>query len=229
MRETYIRFMAPIMPQSADSLLRIIDKKINEKIDRIHLMISSPGGSVYHGLAIYNFLKGAPVEIYTYNFATVDSIGVVMFCAGDKRYSVPHARFLIHGVQINFQGNQSLDEKGLEEKLSGLKMDYQNIARVISATTRKKPETVENDMNNRITLDPNQAKDYGLVDIIKSELFPSGADINFVYEQGQNIQMQPQIIPQQGIPMRVPQIRHLSKPEVESFTRSENIDVGTNF
>lgn len=229
MRETYIRFMAPVMPQTTDSLLRIIDKKINDKFDRIHLMISSPGGSVFHGLSIYNFLKGAPIEVYTYNFASVDSIGVVMFCAGDKRYSVPHARFLIHGVQINFQGNQSLDEKGLEEKLNGLKIDYQNIARVISSTTRKKPETVENDMNKRITLDPQQAKEYGLVDTIKSELFPSGADINFVYEQNQNVSIQPPIIQQPGMQIRVPQVKHMSKPEVESFTRSENIDFGTNF
>jgi ATP-dependent protease ClpP protease subunit len=158
MKEAYIRFMAPVIPQTTNTLFEIIDRKLKQKVDRLHLMISSPGGSVFHGLSIYNFLKGSPIEIYTYNFASVDSIGVVMFCSGDRRFSVPHARFLIHGVQINFQGNLSLDEKGLEEKLKGLQIDYQNIARVIADTTQKPADRVQEDMNNRTTLTPSTSQ-----------------------------------------------------------------------
>ncbi len=40
----------------------------------MHLLLSSPGGSVFHGLSVYNFLKGAPFEVYTYNFGSVDII-----------------------------------------------------------------------------------------------------------------------------------------------------------
>ena len=162
-KEAYIRFMAPVLSETTDQLFRIIDAKLREQVERLHLMISSPGGSVFHGLSICNFLKGAPIEVYTYNFASVDSIGVVVFCAGDRRFSVPHARFLIHGVQANFRGNQSLDEKGLEERLKGLQIDYQNIARVIADTTQKSANEVQEDMNARTTLNPEEAKDYGLV------------------------------------------------------------------
>jgi len=152
MKETYIRFMATVHQRSTASLLQILDNKLKDKYERIHLMISSPGGSVFHGISIYNFLKGAPFEVYTYNFGSVDSIGVVIFCAGNKRFSVPHARFLIHGVSANFVGNQSLDEKGLEERLKGLQIDYKNIARVIADTAQKPADKVQNDMNNRTTL-----------------------------------------------------------------------------
>ena len=117
MKEAYIRFLGGVNPVTADALFRIFDKKIKEKCERVHLMISSSGGIVFHGLSLYSFLKGAPVEVYTYNFGSVDSIGVVIFCAGDKRFSVPHARFLIHGVSAQFGGNQSLDEKGLEDSI----------------------------------------------------------------------------------------------------------------
>lgn len=212
MKETYIRFMAPVIPQTTNSLLQIIDRKIQEKCGRIHLMLSSPGGSVFHGLSLYNFLKGAPVEVYTYNFGSVDSIGVVIFCAGEKRFSVPHARFLIHGVRFNISGNASFDEKQIEEHLKSLKIDQHNIARVIADTAQKPAHKVEEDMNNRTTLNPSEAKDYGLVHEIKSELFPIDADLSVI---GENI-AQPQQAPFQ-----------ITMPVVQAFTRSEDLDYGT--
>src|ERR1022692_3368419 len=108
MKETFIRFMAPVGPQTADQLFRIIDTKIKQKFEKINLLLSSPGGSVFHGLSLYNFLKGAPIEIDTYNFGSVDSIGVIIYCAGNKRFTVPHSRFLMHGVKFNMQGNLSI-------------------------------------------------------------------------------------------------------------------------
>jgi ATP-dependent Clp endopeptidase proteolytic subunit ClpP len=181
-KEAWIRFMAPVSPQYATALLQAIDRKIAEGNERIHLMISSPGGSVFHGLSIYNLLKGAPVEVVTYNFGSVDSIGVVIFCAGDRRVSVPHARFLLHGVSVGFQGNQTLDEKDLEERIKGLRIDYENISKVIAATTGRDARSVEADMEKRTTLNPDEAVEYGLVHEIDSALFPVGADLTVIYE-----------------------------------------------
>lgn len=206
-KEAYIRFMAPVNPQTTDQLLRIVDSKIKEKNQKIHLMISSTGGSVFHGLSLYNFLKGAPIEVDTYNFGSVDSIGVVLFCAGKRRYSVPHARFLIHGVQLNMAGNFSLDEKQIEENLKSIKIDKENIARVIADTTGKPLHKIEEDMNNRTTLNPTEAKDYGLVHEIKSELFPNDADFSVIGEQ-----FSPQGIQQIGFPMPIPMNPQISIP-----------------
>jgi len=228
--------MAPVVPQTADALFRIVDKKLRDKVERLHLLLSSPGGSVFHGISAYSFLKGCPMEIYTYNFGSVDSIGVVIFCAGDRRFSVPHARFLIHGVSVNFQGNHMLDEKGLEEKLKGLKIDYQNIARIISDTSEKPAHKVQDDMNSRITLGATEARDYGLVHEIKTDLLPAGADLSVVGEKG--LQQQPQQI-QIPIPIQPPapaqpgvpgeHVKHMTKPDVEAFTDVGGIDYGTYF
>lgn len=174
--------MAPIVPQTTDQLFRIVDQKIQQKYERLHLLISSPGGSVFHGLSLYNYLKGAPIEVNTYNFGSVDSIGVVIFCAGRQRFSVPHARFLMHGVRLTFNTGANVDEKQLEEHLKSVKIDQLNIARVIADNTGKSTHKVEEDMNNRTTLNPNEAKDYGLVHQIKSELFPLDAELYTVGE-----------------------------------------------
>jgi ATP-dependent Clp endopeptidase proteolytic subunit ClpP len=212
MKELYIRFMAPVIPQSTTQLLQVVDKALADKVEKLHLLLSSPGGTVFHGLSLYNFLRGLPIEVWTYNFGSVDSIGVVIFCSGHRRFSVPHARFLIHGVRFNIQGNASFDDKQLEENLKGLKIDQENIARVIADTTGKPLHTIEEDMTNRTTLNPSQAKDYGLVHEIQSTLFPVGATLAVI---GEPLQAGPQLIVQ------------ATAPAVQAYTRSRDLDVGT--
>jgi ATP-dependent Clp protease, protease subunit len=130
--EKWIRFMASVHPQSATALMRVIDNHLSAGARYSHLALSSPGGSVFHGLSIYNFLRGAPIEVTMYNFGSADSIGVVGFCAGRRRLWVPHARFLIHGISTQLQAGGSYDEKGFEELLKVLNSDYRNVAGVIS-------------------------------------------------------------------------------------------------
>ena len=182
MKESFIRFFAPVMPNTADMLFKAIDAKINAKVERLNILISSPGGSVFHGLSLYNYLKGLPIEVNTFNFGSVDSIGVIIYCAGAKRYTVPHSRFLIHGVKFNINGQISMDDKQIEEHLKSVKIDQQNIARVIADTTGKPMHKIEEDMHNRITLNPMEAKDYGLVHEIRSDLIPLDADLFIIGE-----------------------------------------------
>lgn len=151
------------------------------------ILISSPGGSVFHGLSAYNYLKGLPVSITTHNFGSVDSIGIVLFCGGSKRLSVPHARFLLHGVSASFR-NECLEEKQLEERLKGLRIDLDNIAKVIGANTGKAVNDVTNAMLERTTLNPNEAKEWGLVHDIKSELFEAGSEVISIQHQQQQSQ-----------------------------------------
>jgi len=169
---------------------------------------------VFHGLSIYNFLKGAPIEVTTYNFGSVDSIGVIIFCSGDTRVCVPHARFLIHGVALTFGAKERCDEKDLEEKIKGLQIEYQNIARVISANTGKDVGKIVADMETRITLNPEEGKDYGLVTEIRSDLFPAGADLTVINE---DVSVgQPVPIPiQPGLPIR---IQHSTEPNTSSVS-----------
>lgn len=186
--EAAIRFLAPVNNQTSDQLFKAIDLKINHGCKKLHLLISSPGGSVFHGLSLYNYLKGIPVELYTYNFGSVDSIGVVIYCAGKKRFSVPHSRFLIHGVKFNMNGNVSIDEKQLEEYLKGLLIDQRNIAKIIADNTNKTIVEIEKDMHNRTTLNPDEAKAYGLTHEIKSELVKPNMEMLTI---GEPIQGQP--------------------------------------
>lgn len=180
---TVIKFFAPVIDVSINALMNAIDQKMKTGQRSFIILISSPGGSVFHGLSAYNYLKGLPVEITTHNFGSVDSIGVVLYCGGTKRLSVPQARFLLHGVSQNFPQGANLEEKQLEERLKGLKIDIENIAKVVAANTGKSPEDVMKAMSDRTTLNPEEAKQWGLVHEVKAELFPAGSDLISIHYQ----------------------------------------------
>lgn len=176
-RTVYIKYFAPVNSQTANALMNAIDHKLKEGMQRLVLLISSPGGSVFHGLSIYNYLKGIPVEIITHNFGSVDSIGAVIYCAGDKRFSVPNARFLVHPVFWGVDSKTRMDEKQLEELLKSLRIDEKNIALVLARETNKKFDDIIEAIMNRTTLLPEEAKVFGLVHEIKHELIPEGAEL----------------------------------------------------
>ena len=181
-----IKFFAPVIDVTINALMTAIDQKMKQGVTQFIILISSPGGSVLHGLSAYNYLKGLPVTITTHNFGSVDSIGVILFCGGSKRFSVPQARFLLHGVSAGFR-NERLEEKQLEERLKGLKIDIENIAKVIAANTGKTVQDVTDAMLERTTLNPDEARAWGLVHEIKVELFEAGSEvISIQYQQKQS-------------------------------------------
>ncbi|OQB72083.1 MAG: ATP-dependent Clp protease proteolytic subunit 2 [candidate division TA06 bacterium ADurb.Bin131] len=187
-RNVVIKFFAPVMDASINALMNAVDQKIKEGISKFTILISSPGGSVFHGLSAYNYLRGIPAEITTHNFGSVDSIGVVIFCAGTRRLSVPQARFLLHGVSVGFRQNEGLEEKQLEERLKGLRIDMENIAKVIALNTNKNPEDIISAMLERTALNPEQALSWGLVHDIIGDLYPSGSEVISIHFQQQTNQ-----------------------------------------
>lgn len=182
-KPTVIKFFAPVIDITINSLMNAIDQKMKQGQKDFIILISSPGGSVFHGLSAYNYLRGLPANIITHNFGSVDSIGVILYCGGNTRFSVPQARFLLHGVRANFQQNESLEEKQLEERLKGLKIDTENIAKVVADNTCKTVEEIIYAMLERATINPEEAKSWELVHEIKSELFPPDAEVISIHFQ----------------------------------------------
>ena len=176
-KTAYIRFFAGIDPNTAKALMTMVEQKLKEGATRFVLLISSAGGNVYAGISAYNFMKGIPAQIETHNFGMASSVALVLYCAGDKRLSAPHATFLLHGVQANFPQGAGLEEDQLTERLKGLQLDTENIAGIVAATTGKPEAEVLKDIRSRTTLNPEQALQYGLVHEIKEPLFEKGAEL----------------------------------------------------
>ncbi|HXF76022.1 MAG TPA: ATP-dependent Clp protease proteolytic subunit, partial [Methylomirabilota bacterium] len=169
----YIKFFAGVNAQSANQLMAILDQEFNRGVRRFKLLISTPGGYIFHGLSLYNFIAGMPAEVETHNFGSVDSIGVCIYCAGRKRLSVPDARFLRHPVSWNTNSGSSWEIEKLQQFIGSLKADSRNIATSVSRATGRPEEEIIRTISARTTLGPAEAKEFGLVHEIKTELFPA--------------------------------------------------------
>lgn len=159
-KTTYIKFFAAVNSNTVKRLMAVIEDSLKKGAERFVILISSGGGTVFHGLSAYNLLKGIPAEVITHNFGSVDSVAVVMYCAGSKRLCVPHARFLLHGLGHNVaEGTRWISEKQLDEWVKSLKIDRENISHAIADNCKKTQREVEQDMLEGVALNPQQAKD----------------------------------------------------------------------
>jgi hypothetical protein len=82
------------------------------------------------------------------------------------------------------------------------------------------------DMNNRTTLDPQQAMEYGLVREIRSELYPMDADLSVI---GEASEQQPAAFPAPGVPgAAFPPTRaqHFAPPRIERTSGSAAMSSG---
>ncbi len=176
-KTTYVRFFASVDGASVKTLLTSVDEELKQGMERLVLMVSSPGGNVHAGLSAYNYLRGIPAQVIAHNFGSADSVAIVLYCAGSRRLCVPQARFLLHGVVANFPQGGALEEKQLEERLKSLRIDTENIAGVIAANCRKSEAEVHQAMLERTVLNPEEAIEWGLVHEIQESLFPAGARV----------------------------------------------------
>jgi ATP-dependent Clp protease, protease subunit len=173
----YIKLFGGIDEAAVKAIMTTVEEKLRGGAKRFVLLLSSPGGNVFAGITLYNFLKGIPAEVITHNIGSTNSIAAAVFCAGDRRYSVPHGVFLVHGPRANFPQGASMEADALGERLNSLRIDTENIAGIIAANTNRTEEQVTQDMLDRVTLNPEQALEYGLVHEIREEIFPEGAEL----------------------------------------------------
>jgi ATP-dependent Clp protease protease subunit len=80
-------------------------------------------------------MRALPFKLITYNVGNVNSIGNVVFLAGEERYAVETSSFMFHGVGLNVPANMRLEEKFLRERLDSILNDQKLIGDVIRDRT----------------------------------------------------------------------------------------------
>jgi ATP-dependent Clp protease protease subunit len=134
----------------------------------IYLYINSPGGSVSAGLAIYDTMSFISNDVVTVAMGLVASMSQVLLTCGapGKRYSLPHARIMMHQPHGGMGGTATDIRIQAEQALRAKK----DLATVLSARTGQPVDRIEADFDRDRWFTPDQAKDYGIVDkVITSE------------------------------------------------------------
>ena len=130
----------------------------------IWLYINSPGGSVTAGMAIYDTMQFVKPDVATICMGLGASMGQFLLCAGaaGKRYSLPHARIMMHQPLGGIQG-QASDIAIQAEQLVYIK---RLMAERIAEHTGQSVEQVQADSERDRWFTAEEAKDYGIVDSV---------------------------------------------------------------
>jgi ATP-dependent protease ClpP protease subunit len=173
----YVSFSAEINPNTTESLLGTLANIANQNVPTVHLMISTPGGSVMHGINLYNVMRAMPFQLITHNVGNVDSIGNAVFLAGSPRYACEHSTFMFHGVGFDTPGAAHFEEVLLKERLAGVLTDQKRIAGIITQRTSLTQQEAEALFSQTQTKDATDAVGCGIVDEIRDAEIPAGAPI----------------------------------------------------
>ncbi len=173
----YVSFSAEIVPHTTESLISTMANLANQKVSHVYLMLSTPGGSVMHGLNLYNVLKAMPFKLTTHNVGNVDSIGNAVFLAGRERFACPHSTFMFHGVGFNVPHNSVLEEKVLLERLQGVQSDQKRIGSIIEERTKIPKEEVARLFLEMQTKDATFAVGCGIIHEVRDVQIPLGCPV----------------------------------------------------
>ncbi|MBF0277897.1 MAG: ATP-dependent Clp endopeptidase proteolytic subunit ClpP [SAR324 cluster bacterium] len=130
----------------------------------ISLYINCPGGLVTAGLAIYDTMQYLKPDIQTICIGQASSMGAILLAAGTpgKRYSLPHARIMIHQLTGGFSGQAEDIDIQAREALR-LKVTLNEI---LAKHTGQSLEQIEKDTQRDYYFSSEEAKKYGIVDTV---------------------------------------------------------------
>jgi len=122
----------------------------------IQLYINSPGGSITAGFAIYDTMQFVKPDVVTTCVGQAASIAAVLLAGGapKKRFALPNARILIHqATDIDLHAKEILRMRS-------------TINQLLAKHSGQPAERIEKDVERDYIMNPEQAKEYGMIDEI---------------------------------------------------------------
>jgi ATP-dependent Clp protease protease subunit len=133
----------------------------------IHLYITSPGGVVTAGLAIYDTMQFIKCDVSTMCIGQAASMGSFLLGAGakGKRYCLPNSRVMIHQPLGGFRG-QATDIDIHAREILSLR---DRLNRLLSQHTGQPLEKIAQDTERDYFMGPEASVEYGIVDAVLTD------------------------------------------------------------
>ncbi len=130
----------------------------------ISMYINSPGGVVTSGLSIYDTMQYIKPSVSTLVVGQAASMGSLLLAAGapGMRFSLPNSRIMVHQPSGGYQG-QATDIMIHAQETQKLK---DRLNEIYVRHTGQKLKAVQDALERDNFMDPEQAKDWGLIDEI---------------------------------------------------------------
>jgi ATP-dependent Clp protease protease subunit len=165
LNERIIFLGTPVDDQIANLIIAQLLHLESEDPDKdISIYINSPGGSVYHGLAVYDTMQFIKPDVQTICVGIAMSMGALLLAGGakGKRMALPNAKILIHQVWGGFQGQATDIEIHARETIA-LK---RRLEEIMSTHSGQDMEKVSKDMERDFFMTSEEAVKYGIIDTV---------------------------------------------------------------
>ena len=145
---------------------RFIREVRNLNTKNITLHINSPGGSVFDGITIYNFLKDSDIHVTVKIEGMAASIASIVALSGDKIQMAENSMIMIHNPWAGRYGDADEFRK-VAEFLDQVK---DILVKTYMSKTNLSKEKIEDMMNEETWLQADEAKELGFIDEIVGEI-----------------------------------------------------------
>ena len=159
--------VGPVNDQTANLVIAQLLFLESENPDKdISLYINSPGGSVSSGLAIFDTMQFIKPDVSTMCVGQAASMGAFLLAGGTagKRYALPNSRIMIHQPSGGAHGQASDIDIHAREIL----IIRERLNKLLAEHTGQSIETVARDTERDNFMNPERAREYGLIDEVLS-------------------------------------------------------------
>lgn len=133
------------------------------QINRIILLINSPGGSVSDGLLIYDQIRQSKKPVITVCIGKAMSMAAILLASGHRRYILPHSKVMIHEPLIEQTGGSATSISKTADSILDVKRELVNI--LVEHTKRTKKQ-IEKAISFDNTMTAEESVQFGLCDEI---------------------------------------------------------------
>lgn len=152
------------MAERMTKALHILDAQAERDIT---VVMNNPGGHWYHGMAIFDAIKGCRSHVTIRATGYVMSMGSVILQAADKRIMTPNARMMIHYGTDAFDGHSKIFKRWAVEA-DRVNREMEDI--YLSKIQAKHPDFTRAKLQKMLNFDTiltaQEAVDLGLADEI---------------------------------------------------------------
>ena len=177
-KNNHLYFHTEVSEESVDKIKKLMRQywtkithisKIHECIEfkpkPLYLHIFSPGGCVYSGFNLYDYIieYKKQIPVYTIVEGMAASAATFISIAGTKRYISPNSYMLIHQLSTFIGGNFEQIQDGYDNS----KKSMEKIMNIYKTHTNINKKKIPNILKHDLNWDAEQCLSYGLVDEIK--------------------------------------------------------------
>jgi ATP-dependent protease ClpP protease subunit len=178
-KRAFVLFLADVNEASCANLVGTTINLRDQGATEICLLLATTGGKVISGFAAHHTLRGLGVKLVTHNVGSINSIGNVLFLAGDERFACPHSTFMFHGVLWGVPAGNMTGQQ-TREILASITADEERISALIAERTNLTTEQVEAFFRDAATKDAEYALGVGIIDAVAPVDIPPGATLNWI-------------------------------------------------